>query len=69
MLRKLVCPQCKIANFYVLNEAGDRKLVYVLTDYTVVAAKEGESLEGYDLSELFCLGCSWHGSPRRLVRY
>ncbi|MEG1615582.1 MAG: hypothetical protein RR202_01100 [Bacteroidales bacterium] len=68
-LRKLVCPQCKIGNFYVKNQAGERRLVFVLSDFSIVTAKEGECLDGFDLTEVFCLGCSWHGSPKRLVKY
>ena len=29
-MRKMLCPQCKIAAMYVKNEAGDRRLVYVV---------------------------------------
>lgn len=68
-MKKLVCPQCKIAAMYVKNEAGERRLVYVTSEGEVVSKKEGESLEGFNLEEVFCLGCSWHGSPKRLVRY
>ena len=35
----------------------------------VVPKDPSQSLEGFDVSEVFCLGCSWHGSPKRLVRY
>ena len=40
-----------------------------LARITGIAAKEGESLEGFDLTVIYCLGCSWSGSPRRTVRY
>ena len=29
-MKKLLCPQCKIAAMYVKNELGERLLVYVL---------------------------------------
>ena len=29
-MKKLLCPQCKIAAMYVKNEQGERLLVYVL---------------------------------------
>jgi hypothetical protein len=54
---------------YVKNEAGERRLVYVTSEGEVVPKKEDESLEGFDLNEVFCLGCSWHGNPKRLVKY
>lgn len=67
-MRKLVCPQCKIAFLYVKNALGERRLVYVMEDGTVVPRHEEESLEGFDLAEVYCLGCSWHGSPKRLLK-
>ena len=68
-MKKMLCPQCKIAAMYVKNEAGERRLVYVTSEGEVVPKKEDESPEGFDLSEVFCLGCSWHGNPKRLVKY
>ncbi|MBS7343115.1 MAG: hypothetical protein KIH02_08260 [Parabacteroides sp.] len=67
-MRKLLCPQCKIAAMYVKNEAGERLLVYVTTDGQVVPKNPEASTEGFDLSEVFCLGCSWHGSPKRMSK-
>ncbi|UVP11508.1 hypothetical protein NXW52_00995 [Bacteroides ovatus] len=67
-MKKLLCPQCKIAAMYVKNEQGDRLLVYVLEDGEVVPKYPEDSMEGFDLTEVFCLGCSWHGSPKRLVK-
>ena len=68
-MRKRLCPQCKIANFYVLNPQGERRLVYVSTDFEVIPSKPGESLEGFDIEAIYCLGCSWSGSPKRTVKY
>ena len=56
-MKKLLCPQCKIAAMYVNNEQGE-----------VVPKYPEDSMEGFDLTEVFCLGCSWHGSPKRLVK-
>mgnify|MGYP000171081841 FL=1 len=67
-MRKLLCPQCKIAAMYVKNEAGERLLVYVTTDGQVIPKNPEASTEGFDLSEVFCLGCSWHGSPKRMSK-
>ena len=67
-MRKLLCPQCKIAAIYVKNEQGERLLVYVLENGEVVPKYPEDSMEGFDLTEVFCLGCSWHGSPKRLVK-
>ena len=60
-MKKLLCPQCKIAAMYVKNEQGDRLLVYVLEDGEVVPKYPEDSMEGFDLTEVFCLVCSWHG--------
>ena len=50
---------------YVKNEQGERLLVYVLENGEVVPKYPEDSMEGFDLTEVFCLGCSWHGSPKR----
>lgn len=67
-MKKLLCPQCKIAAMYVKNDLGERLLVYVLENGELVPKQEGVSMEGFDLTEVYCLGCSWHGSPKRLVK-
>ena len=66
--RKRKCPQCMISAFFIKNDAGDRRLVYVLEDGSIIDKYGEESLDGVDLSEGFCLGCSWHGSEKRLKR-
>lgn len=68
-MKKMLCPQCKIAAMYVKNESGERRLVYVTDQTEVIPKNPDETLEGFDVSEVFCLGCSWHGSPKKLVRY
>lgn len=69
MLRKLLCVQCKIGSFYIKNEQGERRLVYVMSDFTIVPKHEEESLAGFDTSVVYCLGCSWSGSPKKAVRH
>lgn len=68
-MRKLVCPQCRIGLFFVMNDAGERLPVYVTDKGEVVPKHEGASLDGYDLSVVHCLGCSWKGSPKKLLKY
>lgn len=68
-MRKKLCPQCKIAAFFIKNENGERRLVYVTSEGEVIPKHPEESLDGFDVNEVFCLGCSWHGSPQRLVKY
>ena len=68
-MKKMLCPQCKIAAMYVKNESGERRLVYVNDQAEGIPKNPDETLEGFDVSQVFCLGCSWHGSPEPLVRY
>lgn len=65
-MKKLLCPQCKIAAFYVMNEDKERLLVYVNENGDVIPKDPASSMDGFDLTEVYCLGCSWHGSPKRL---
>ncbi|WP_285820470.1 hypothetical protein [Bacteroides acidifaciens] len=67
-MRKLLCPQCKIAALYVKNDRNERLLVYVMEDGEIVPKNPADSMEGFDLTEVYCLGCSWHGSSKRLVK-
>lgn len=68
-MKKLLCPQCKIAGMYVKNEQGERLLVYVTQEGEIVPKDPLASTNGFDLTEVFCLGCSWHGSSKRMVKY
>lgn len=65
-MKKLLCPQCKIQRFRVKNENGDSVVVTVNEDFTIEPIHEGVSLEGFNLDVLYCLGCSWKGSPKSL---
>ena len=44
-MKKLLCPQCKIAAMYVKNEQGERLLVYVLENGEVVPKYPEDSME------------------------
>lgn len=48
---------------YVKNAEGERLLVYVMTDGSVVTKNPEADTDGFDMTEVYCLGCSWHGSP------
>lgn len=65
-MKNLKCPQCEVHRFYVKNELGENRLVTVNEIYEVIPVKENETLEGFDLTLLYCLGCSWKGSPKSL---
>lgn len=68
-MRFLLCPQCGIRRFHVKDQHGNQRLVQVTTDHVVVPVHEDETLEGFDTQTLYCLGCSWVGSPKSLKRY
>ena len=36
-MKRRLCPQCKIPNFYVLNEKKERRLVFVTVEFEVIA--------------------------------
>ena len=66
-MKNLLCPQCKIRRFFLLNAAGGRLVVTVTEDREIQPLHENESLDGFDTSVLFCLGCSWKGTVNNLV--
>ena len=68
-MKFMVCPQCGIANFYIKNNSGDRLNVKVTRDFEIVLVDKTKSLEGFNLEELFCLGCSWQGKKSELKKY
>jgi hypothetical protein len=65
----LVCPQCGIIRFYVKNDDGTCVVVQVTRDFEVVPVNAGDSLDGFDLNYLYCLGCSWKGSVSKLKKF
>ena len=58
-MRKLLCPQCKIAALYVVNDRKERLLVYVLENGEVVPKDPAASTDGYDGGLLFGLFLAW----------
>lgn len=66
-MKNLLCPQCKVRRFYLLNAAGERLVVTVTQEKEIQPIHENESLDGYDTSLLYCLGCYWKGTVNNLV--
>ncbi len=66
-MKKLLCPQCKIHRFRVKNDKGDSVVVVVNELHEVIPIHPEESLDGFDLNVLHCLGCSWKGSSKSLI--
>ena len=67
MSRNKLCPQCKIRRFQVKNDAGQSVVVMVSENNEIIPIHDDESLEGFDLTVLYCLGCSWEGSVKSLI--
>lgn len=67
--RFLNCPQCGINNFYVKDNQGNRLLVKVDSDFQIIPVNNNETLDGFDLDEMYCLGCSWHDPIDKLIKY
>ena len=65
-MRNLKCPQCEVERFFVKNTLKESLLVNVNEQLEIVPLHSGESLTGFDLTVLYCLGCSWQGSPNSL---
>lgn len=65
-MKNLKCPQCEVHRFFVKNELNETCLVTVNELYEVIPVHENDSLTGFDLTLLYCLGCSWVGSPKSL---
>ncbi len=54
----MVCPQCKVGAFFVMNGQGERLPVYISDKGEIVPKDSTSSLEGYDLDTVYCLCCS-----------
>jgi hypothetical protein len=65
----MVCPQCGVAIFYIKNKQGERVNVKVTRGLEIVLVDKAKNLEGFNIKELFCLGCSWHGKITDLKKY
>lgn len=65
----MVCPQCGSSNFYVKNDKGERVNIKVNRNLAIIPMETDKSLEGYNLDEIFCLGCSWSGTVNQLKKY
>ena len=68
-MKFLKCPQCGISNFYLKDNSGNKLLVKVNYDFEIIPVNENETLDGFNLDEIFCLGCSWHGPIHKLKKY
>lgn len=68
-MRYLVCPQCGIMRFQVKNDEGASVVVQVTREFEIIPVNPADSLKGLNLEILYCLGCSWKGSVKKLKRF
>jgi len=66
-MKNLHCPQCDIQRFHIKNELNESLVVTVNEYNEVTPIHSGDSLNGFDLTTIYCLGCSWYGSPGSLI--
>ena len=67
-MKFLFCPQCGIRRFYLKNKSGDVVVVQVSQDYQIIPIKENETIDDFDNTILYCLGCSWKGTIHDLIK-
>jgi len=66
-MKNLLCPQCEVQRFHVKNELNEFLVVTVNEFFEITTVHSNDSLNGFNLSILYCLGCSWQGSPKSLI--
>ena len=66
----LLCPQCGAHRLFIKNEEGESLYFHVDYDFNPFPTKESNAdLEGADFSQILCVGCSWKGGLKKLVKY
>jgi hypothetical protein len=65
-MKNLHCPQCEVHRFQVKNELNESVVVTVNELCEIIPVHAGDTLVGFDLTTIYCLGCSWQGSPKSL---
>lgn len=66
----LLCPQCGVHRFFIRRPDNAQVFFHVDEQHQPVPTQQSHAnLEGLDFPLIYCCGCSWKGSPRKLVRY
>ena len=65
-MKNLHCPQCEVHRFQVKNKLNESVVVTVNELCEIIPVHAGDTLVGFDLTTIYCLGCSWQGSPKSL---
>ncbi len=68
-IRYLLCPKCKERRLFIKNSNNERLGIYVTHNYQIIPMNPEKSIEGFDTSIIYCLGCSWKGTLKDLVKY
>jgi len=70
MIKKyLVCPRCGDRRLFLKNANDQRIGVYITHEHEIIPMNPENSIEGYDTSIIYCLGCSWKGTINDLLKY
>ena len=64
-----LCTKNNSHEIFTMSTMRNPPFLQVTTDHVIIPVNEQDSLEGFDLETLYCLGCSWSGSPKSLKRY
>jgi len=70
MIKKyLVCPRCGDRRLFLKNANNERLGVYITHDYEIIPMNSENTINGFDTSIIYCLGCSWKGTMKDLIKY
>lgn len=61
------CPQCGVANFYLMDNSGNRLLVKISREGEIIPKNTNLKLEDFNTDVVYCLACSWSGPLSKLV--
>lgn len=66
----LLCPQCGAHRLFIKNEKGETLYFHVDHEFSPFPTKESNAdLTGADFERIYCVGCSWIGRLKKLVKY
>lgn len=68
--RYLLCPQCGSHRLFVKDSDRGNVYFHINWEGQPVPTKESAAdLTGLDFSLLYCCGCSWSGTRKKLLKY
>lgn len=67
--KKYSCPFCGSVTFYIPIDMVKSYFFYVTPEGVKPTPRsEGISSEGLDFSDIYCIGCAWHGTLEEIKR-